>query len=98
MAPEEHPIRINPEDISQPTDDETIIASLPLLNALVVEPGDAWQFLATSFAPVPVGSVEVDSSGRIVIRDDQFAAAVKEALGEVSKGLNVGCGNWRCRC
>lgn len=100
--PEKIKIRVKKSNISQPAKDQTTISHLPLVNGLVAAPIETWQLVATIFAPVNPEHVEIDEAGRVVIRDANFAAAVKRlldspALQDVTEG-NVGCANVLAKC
>ncbi|WP_030171350.1 hypothetical protein [Streptomyces sp. NRRL S-813] len=94
-------VHVTANDMSVEEPDKAIINSIELVNALVVEPGDAWQSLAAAFGcMVSTDHVRVSEEGRIIIRDQEVANKVKQILAEPIGGAasnNVSlCLNYHC--
>ncbi len=78
----------------------TVISSVELVNALVVESADAWQSIADSFCAVNTDAVRVRADGKIVIDDAKFTRLVKQFLaapgGAGSNTVSI-CANCHCQ-
>jgi hypothetical protein len=91
---------ITKSDLSVQEPNTTIIDSIELVNALVVEPADAWQSIAAAFSSVNTDNVRITADGKMIILDEQFTALVKQFLAEPG-GAAGGCipflcANYKC--
>ncbi|SEB29138.1 hypothetical protein [Rhodococcus koreensis] len=93
-------VEVKPADISVQEPDKTVIDSLQLVNAFIVQSVDTWQRLAASFTVVPTDAVRVTADGKVVIADAEFTSLVKEFLanpaGGASTNVSVVCANGSC--
>lgn len=91
-------VKVNSNDMSVEEPDQTIIHSIELLNALVVEPAEAWQLIATSFGlAVSTDDVSITEDGRIHIRNKDLTAKAKQILAGIGGASGNGvCGNISC--
>ncbi|WP_159006934.1 hypothetical protein [Streptomyces sp. NRRL S-813] len=94
-------VKITRNELSVQEPDQTIISSIELVNALVVEPADAWQSLAATFGVVvSTDNVRVTEDGRITIRNATVTKQVKDLLdspgGAVGGCIGFLCVNYKC--
>jgi hypothetical protein len=85
-------VQITSSDVSPTMRDDTVaFASPELVDNLIHDQAGALSFLADGLAPVAVDDISIDSLGRIVIKNKDFADKVRASLSQ--EGISV---NWKC--
>jgi len=89
---------VKPAQLTVLSDDKVAIASAGLLNTFVQSPAHGIAKLSSSIAAVHPDDVRVDESGRIVITNKEFVAAVNNIKATALAESNTVCNNaYKCQ-
>lgn len=75
--------------------DDTLISSSTLATGLIQNQSDALALIQSRASSVTLDQIFIDSSGRVIIRNPEFAADVKSKLANASMAKHV-LGNGTC--
>jgi hypothetical protein len=83
-------VEVEPHDI-EVTGDTARVTDPQLVRALVKAPAEALQLLG-GIAPVDLDDIDVDKSGRLVIKNAKFAKALRTRVSKMAAADNGICG------
>ena len=97
-----NPISVNAPDVSMGPPDRVLITDSDLVNALVQNQAEALQLLSSEVSPVKLEEISIDSEGRVVIDNLNFAQTLRNKLNTASQasglsGNNNGVCGFSCK-
>jgi hypothetical protein len=91
-----NPISINAPDVSMGPPDRILITDSDLVNALVQSQADALQLLSSEVSPVKLEEISIDSEGRVVIDNSNFAQTLRNMINTTSQTSGLSSKNTIC--